>query len=88
MRYRVMIVRRASKELKSLPARSRERIAERIAMLGHDPDNPALDVKRLTHHPLAGFRLRVGAYRVLFNREDGIRIIEIVRVAQRKEAYK
>jgi len=33
------------------------------------------------------YRMRVGAYRVLFNREDTIRIIEIVRVAHRKEAY-
>lgn len=56
-------------------------------MLGHDPDNPALDVKRLNRHPTADFRLRVGAYRVLFNREDAIHIVEIVRVAHRKEVY-
>jgi mRNA interferase RelE/StbE len=87
MRYQVMIVRKASKELKSLPVRSRESITERIAMLGRNPDDPALDVKRLNRHPKADFRLRAGAYRVLFNREDTIHIVEIVRVAHRKEVY-
>ncbi|MDX8410748.1 MAG: type II toxin-antitoxin system RelE/ParE family toxin [Mariprofundaceae bacterium] len=88
MRYKVMIARRAAKALKKLPLRPRERITERIAMLGHNPDNPALDVKPLDHHPDAGFRLRVGAYRVLFDRDDAIRIIAITRVAHRKEAYR
>jgi len=87
MRYQVQIVRKASKELKRLPVRSRETITERIAMLGHDPDDPLLDVKHLNRHPKADYRLRIGAYRVLFNREDTIQIIEIVRVAHRKEVY-
>jgi len=87
MRYQVKIVRKASKELKRLPVRSRESIAERIAILGHDPDDPSLDVRHLNRYPKADYRLRVGSYRVLFNREDTIRIIEIVRVAHRKEAY-
>jgi len=87
MRYQILIVRKASKELKRLPARSRESITERIAMLGRDPDNPALDVKRINNHPRADYRLRVGAYRVLFNREDTIRVVEVVRVAHRKEVY-
>ncbi len=88
MYYEVMIARRAAKELKKLPRQTRERIAEKIAMLGHDPDNSALDVKPLENLPAAHFRLRVGAYRVLFDREDDIRVIAIIRVAHRREAYR
>lgn len=88
MYYEVMIARRAARELKRLPRQTRERIAEKIALLGHNPDSPALDVKPLENHPAAHFRLRVGAYRVLFDREDSIRVIAIIRVAHRKEAYR
>jgi len=46
-----------------------------------------LDERKKMMQHWADYRMRVGAYRVLFNREDTIRIIEIVRVAHRKEAY-
>lgn len=41
-------------------------------------------VKRLQNHAY-GFRLRVGAYRVLFDVQDTIRIIEIQEVKKRNE---
>jgi mRNA interferase RelE/StbE len=41
-------------------------------------------VKRLQNHEY-GYRLRVGAYRVLFDVEDTIRIIEIQEVKKRDE---
>jgi mRNA interferase RelE/StbE len=88
MRYNLTITRRAQKQLQKLPATIQERIAESIGMLGHNPDNPALDVKALNNDPEASFRLRVGSYRVKYNRDDGIRIIEVVRVAHRKDVYR
>ena len=36
----------------------------------------------------AAFRLRVGKYRVLFDREDDLKIIDVVDIRQRKQAYK
>jgi mRNA-degrading endonuclease RelE of RelBE toxin-antitoxin system len=65
-----------------------ERIAEHIGMLANNLDDPALDIKKLTNDPEAKLRLRVGSYRVKFNRDNGIRIDEIVRVGHRKEIYK
>jgi mRNA interferase RelE/StbE len=88
MKYRIEITRRATKQLDKLPVLTRERIAEGIGLLGSNPDNPSLDVKTLTNDPEAKLRLRIGNYRVKFNREDEIRIIEIVRVGHRKEIYK
>lgn len=88
MRYSLTITRRAQKQLLKLPTTTRERIAEAIGMLGHNPDNPALDVKALNNDPEASFRLRVGSYRVKYNRDDGIRIIEVVRVGHRKDVYR
>ncbi len=88
MRYNILITRRAMKQMKSLPVTTQERIAEAIGMLGNNPDNPALNVKTLTNDPEAKYRLRVGNYRVKYNRDDGIKIIEVVRVGHRKDIYR
>lgn len=88
MRYNVLVTNRARKQLLSLPATTRERIAEAIGMLGNNPQDPALNVKALTKDPEAEYRLRVGNYRVKYNRDDEIQIIEVVRVGHRKDAYR
>ena len=87
-KYEINITKRAQKQLLKLSVTIRERIAEQIFMLGHNPDNPSLDIKSLTNDPEARLRLRVGNYRVKFNRDDEIRIVEIIRVGHRKEIYK
>ena len=87
-KHEILITKRASKQLNKLSATIREKIAEQIYMLGLDPDNPNLDVKSLTNDPDAKLRLRVGNYRVKFNRDGEIKIIEIVKVGHRKDIYK
>jgi len=87
-KYKVIINKPAQKQLLKLSYLIRERIAEHIGMLGNNPDDPSLDVKKLTNDPEATLRLRVGNYRVKFNRDNEIRIVEIVRVGHRKEIYK
>ncbi|MFA7268351.1 MAG: type II toxin-antitoxin system RelE/ParE family toxin [Sterolibacterium sp.] len=88
MRYNILITRRAKKQLHSLPLTVQERIAEAIGTLGNNPDNPALNVKALINEPEAQYRLRVGNYRVKYNRDDGIKIIEVVRIGHRKDIYR
>ena len=86
--YEINITKRAQKQLLKLSVTVRERIAEQIFILGLNPDNPNLDIKSLTNDPEAKLRLRVGNYRVKFNRDHDIHIVEIVRVGHRKEIYK
>ena len=86
-KYEIKITKRAQKQLFKLSVAIKERIAEQIFILGKNPDNPSLDVKKLTNDPEAKLRLRVGNYRVKFNRDDEIRIVEIVKVGHRKEIY-
>ena len=88
VRYRVLITRKAKRQLERLTWRIQGQIAEKIAMLGHDPFGPVLDIKRLINDPVAEYRLRVGSYRVKFNRDDGILIVEVMRVGHRREIYK
>ena len=86
MPYSVVIRRQAQKKLQSLPRPERARIAEKIHQLGLDPDNPALDLKRLQGEPC--FRLRVGDWRLIFDRQDAVRVIAIERIKPRGDAYK
>jgi len=62
------------------------RIADKINQLGHDPDDPGLDVKKLEGEP--GWRLRIGGWRVIFDRQDAVRIIAIEKIKPRGDACK
>jgi mRNA interferase RelE/StbE len=57
-----------------------------IESLAEDPDSRTLDVKKLRNRP--GYRLRVGGFRVLFERHDDRLVILVVAVRPRGEAYK
>jgi len=41
-------------------------------------------VKKLVDFDAAAFRMRVGNYRVLFDREDDLKVIDIIDILQRK----
>ena len=73
------------KDLRRLPAKSRSRCLERIAEL------------RLTPRPAGArqvvggertYRLRVGVYRVIYQVDDAARLVTVVHVRHRKDAYR
>jgi mRNA interferase RelE/StbE len=86
MRYTLLIRKQAKKILQSLARPDRNRIAEKIKYLGESPDNPSLDIKPLQGQPY--YRLRVGQWRVIFDRDDEVKIIAIEKIKPRGGAYK
>ena len=58
MSYTLLIKKQAKKTLQCVPQPDRIRITEKIVLLGQDPDNISLDIKKLQGEPY--FRLRVG----------------------------
>ncbi len=86
MGYTLIIKRQVKKKLQSLSRPDRFRIAEKIQMLGENPDNPILDVKKLTGEPF--YRLRVGQWRIIFDRQDNLKIIALETLKPRGDAYK
>ncbi len=78
--------RDARKALQRLDRSTRHRIAEKIQALGDNPDDPALDVKALAG--INAFRLRVGSWRIIYRREQLVRIIAIEQIKPRGDAYK
>lgn len=82
MKYIVEIKRQAEKDMRRLPEADAIRILDALLKL---QDNLAGDVKRLTNFA-PEYRLRVGSYRVLFEIEDGDRIV-VYAVRHRRDAY-
>ena len=86
MSYAIQIRRPAQKKLASLPSGERERLALKIQALGNNPDDKTLDAKKLTASPY--WRLRVGSWRVIYDRQDALKIIAIEAIKPRGDAYK
>ena len=85
--YNLLIRSQAKKELQSLPRTDRFRIAEKLEQLGRNPDDSLLDIKKLEGgEPY--FRLRIGNWRVIYERYDVVRIITIEKIKPRGDAYK
>lgn len=84
--YTLFIKKEAKKTLEKLSRTDRVRITEKIVLLGKNPDSALLDVKRLENQPY--FRLRVGPWRIIFDREDKIKVIAIEKISSRGDVYK
>jgi mRNA interferase RelE/StbE len=76
---------RAKGELSSLAPRIRAQVLKRLAVLTADPRPPG--VKRLAGTD-QGYRIRVGAYRVLYRIEDDRLLVLVVKVGHRREVYR
>lgn len=84
--YSLLIRSQAKKKLQGLPRSKRFRIAEKLEQLGRNPDDSSLDIKKLEGEPY--FRLRVGNWRIIFERHDVVKIIAVEKIKPRGDAYK
>jgi mRNA interferase RelE/StbE len=84
--YRLLIKPSAAKEVEGIATkRERQRVVGRIRPLAEDPRPPGCD-------KLAGavgrFRVRQGAYRVVYTIDDATRTVEVIKVGHRREVYR
>lgn len=84
MRYTVEIKKSAGREMDHLPEAIHRRLSEKILALEHSP-RPTGSQKLQAGE---GYRIRVGAYRVLYTINDQERRVLIYSVAHRREAYR
>ena len=84
--YRIIYRRQARNYLARLPLKIKSRIIDKLHELQKDPDNTNIDVDKLKGE--AGYRLRVGPYRILYTRNRDQLIIEVVKVRTRGDIYK
>lgn len=83
--YRLFIKPSAVKEIESIPTKKdRHRVVVRIRSLSIDPRPPGA-------RKLSGaekYRVRQGRYRIIYEIEDDCLIVLVVKVRQRKDAYR
>ena len=82
--YKIIIRKSVSRDMKRIPKKDVQRILKAIKALSQDPHPP--QSKKLSGEEK--YRLRCGAYRVLYEIHDEQLVICVVRVRHRKEAYK
>lgn len=82
--YRIEIKRSAAKELERIPPKDRDRIAEKIRSLSSDP-RPT-QAKKLSGEEK--YRIRQGDYRILYQIQEDIVMIVIVKIGHRRDVYK
>ncbi len=86
MAYLLLIKRQAKKMLQSLSRTDRNRITEKIMLLATTPDHESLDIKLL--QGWSYYRLRVGDWRIIFDRDEETNTISIDKIKPRGDVYK
>ena len=85
MAYRIEIRRSAAKEVRAIGRkRDRQRVVAWIAALAEEPRPPACT-------KLSGreaYRIRQGAYRIVYTIQDDVLVVEVVKVGHRRDVYR
>ena len=85
MTYRVDILPSARRELAALPLKDRTRVDKRILSLGENPR--PVGSKKLTDEDDL-YRLRIGDYRVIYQVQDKVLLVLVVKIGNRREVYR
>ena len=85
--YTVEITSVARRQIRRLPRSIQDRIISRLYALADNP-RPQGVVKVKGRRRSDEYRIRVGNYRVIYQINDDILVVLIVRVANRREAYR
>ena len=84
--YTVRVTRHAERQLQGLPQEVFRRVDAIIEQLKYNP-RPRGTVKLATQIG-SHWRIRVGAYRILYQIDDQHRRVEIYRIKHRRDAYR
>ena len=85
MKYRIKVQRSAAKALKKIPKPDRKRIGKKIDSLAEKLPNQDT-TKMKGNNPF--HKVRVGDYRIVYEIQDDVLVILIVKVGHRKDIYR
>ncbi|VEN74672.1 conserved hypothetical protein [Candidatus Desulfarcum epimagneticum] len=85
MKYRIEVQRSAAKALKKIPKSDQNRIIKKIDGLSGRLPNPN-STKMKGNNPF--HKIRVGHYRVIYEIQDEVLLILIVKIGHRKDIYR
>lgn len=84
MSYTLSLQRRAQKELSQLPPGAYEQVRDVIRALAHNPR--PIGCQKLTAR--AGWRIRVGDFRVIYEIDDKKETILVLHIGHRRDIYR
>ena len=84
-KFTIIYAKSVKKDIKNIPPDILSLIKTSIEELQNFPH--LSNIKKLSSHPLADFRLRVGNYRILFDVDFDNNIIEILKIGHRRDVY-
>jgi mRNA interferase RelE/StbE len=84
MKYTILILPRAKRELAQLPQRAYEQIRDAVRALSLDP-RPQGSTKMSGRD---AWRLRLGDYRVIYGIDDRLHAVTILHVGHRRDVYR
>lgn len=85
MNYAIEFGARAARDFRKLSRDVQTRLRPQIDSLATDPRPHGVEKLSGTEN---GYRIRVGSYRILYEIQDDVLTIYVVRVAHRREAYR
>ena len=83
-RFRLVFKQSVAKDLRDLPKKDVGRILACFEALAEDPRAPGCE--RLSGQER--YRVRRGAYRIVYEIEDDVLVIVVVKVGHRREVYR
>ncbi len=84
MNYRIEVKVSAAKALKKIPKADQKRIADKIDSLAEALPNPDT-TKMKGNNPF--HRIRVGDYRIIYEIQEDVLLILVVKIGHRKDIY-
>jgi len=84
--YRLVFTKEAQNALRRLPRNTAILIREKLVQLAANPYAPNVNAARLQNR--AGYRLRIGSWRVIYEIQGDEMVILVVKIAGRGEVYR
>lgn len=85
MKYRIAVKKSAAKELKKIPMPDQKRIGMAIDNLAENLPEPDT-TKMKGNNPF--HKIRAGNYRIIYEIQDDILLILIIKIGHRKDIYR
>jgi len=84
MDYRVFVLPVALKDLVKIPKREQERIRTTLAQFAQAPRPPGSIKLSNSNY----WRVREGDWRIIYEIDDAARVVTVLRIRHRREAYR
>jgi mRNA interferase RelE/StbE len=85
--YQLVFLDKALDDLKKIDRARQKIIKAKLLILARKPAALKNNIRRLSGPEEALYRLRIGAFRVIFKKDEARLIVLVVRVGHRREVY-